>query len=316
MAGKAAKGTIPSVGFIGTGSMGGPMATRMLAQGVPLVVYDTNPRAVAALVKKGARAARSPAEVADRAATVLFCLPTLEAIREVLFGRRGVVHGRARKLAVNFSTTGAEFVREIASGLAEHRVKLLDCPITGGSRGAAAGTLSISVSGSATHCRTVDPLLRMVAKHVFRVGPEPGQAQTMKLINNLLSFVALAGTCEAFVMGVKAGLDADMMVEVLNTGTGRNSATETKMPLNILPRTFDYGAKMAISWKDLRLCLEEAEALGVTMWVGSAVRQLWGYAVAHGGTEPDVTTLVKHLEAWAGVEVKGRSAARPKGGRK
>jgi 2-hydroxy-3-oxopropionate reductase len=301
------------VGFIGTGSMGAPMARRLLVQGVPLVVFDTNARAVARLVARGARAARSPADVAERAGTVMICLPSLDAIREVLFGRKGVVQGKARRLVVNFSTTGGEFMRETAAALAKHRIALLDCPITGGSRGAAAGTLSISVSGTKAHYAEVEPLLSTLAKHRFHVGPEPGQAQTMKLINNLLSFLALAGTCEAFVMGVKAGLDPDMMVEVINTGTGRNSATETKMPLNILPRTFDYGAKMAIAWKDLRLCLDEAEALGVTMWIGSAVRQLWGYAVAHGGTEPDVSTLIKHLEKWGGVEVKGRAAARGKG---
>ena len=134
----------------------------------------------------------------------------------------------------------------------------------------------------------------------------------MKLINNLLSYTALAVTSEAFVMGAKAGLDPDLMVEVINTGTGRNSATEFKMPRNVLPRTFDYGAQLAIVRKDLSLCLEEAEALGVTMWVASAVRQLFLYAISQGTAAQDSTTVIKCLEKWARVEVRGKSAARRK----
>jgi len=304
---KAIPGTI---GFIGVGSMGAPMARRLLQNGQELIVCDINPRAVRKLAALGARTADSPGEVAARAATIMLCLSSLDAIREVVCGDRGVLRGRASRVCVNLSTTGSVFIGEIAAACRKHGIALLDCPITGGAAGAAAGTLSISVSGPKTHYRRLRPTLALLAKHLFYVGNRAGQAQTMKLINNLLSFIAFAGTCEAFVMGAKAGLDPDLMVDVINAGTGRNSATEFKMPRNVLPRTFDYGAKMAISWKDLSLCLKEAEALGVTMWVSNAVRQLFGFAIAHGGATQDVTTLIKWLEAWAGVEVRGKAAVK------
>ena len=235
----------------------------------------------------------------------MICLPSLDAIREVLFGRKGVVQGKARRLVVNFSTTGGEFMRETAAALAKHRIALLDCPITGGSRGAAAGTLSISVSGTKAHYAEVEPLLSTLAKHRFHVGPEPGQAQTMKLINNLLSQIGTAATYEAFVLGAKAGLDPDAMLEVINNSTGVNNCTLKKMPNSVLPRTFDYGGSMEITYKDITLCMKEADRLGVTMLMGNMARQLWGYGVNHGGAKRDSSTLITYLEEWAGVKVVG-----------
>ena len=106
-------------------------------------------------------------------------------------------------------------------------------------------------------------------------------------------------------MGVKAGLDPKVMVDVINAGSGRNSATQEKFPRSILPRTFDYGFATGLMYKDVKLCLEEAEALGAPMWVASAVRQLWLVANNELGPESDFTRVIEVLEGWAGVEVKG-----------
>ena len=220
-----------TIGFIGVGSMGAPIARRLLQNGQKLIVCDVNPRAIKELAASGARTARSPKEVAAHAATIMLCLPSLDAIREVVCGDLGVLRGGALRVCVNLSTTGSVFIGEITAACRKHGIALLDCPITGGAASAATGTLSISVSGPKTHYRRLRPTLAMLAKHLFYVGNRAGQAQTMKLINNLLSFIAFAGTCEAFVMGAKAGLDPDLMVEVINTGTGRNSATEFKTPI-------------------------------------------------------------------------------------
>jgi 3-hydroxyisobutyrate dehydrogenase-like beta-hydroxyacid dehydrogenase len=105
-------------------------------------------------------------------------------------------------------------------------------------------------------------------------------------------------------MGVKAGLDPRVMIEVINAGSGRNSATQDKFPKSILPRKFDFGFTNALMHKDVKLCVEEAEAMGVPMWVGSAVRQLWAYTASRMGPDSDFTTIVKSIEEWAGVEVK------------
>jgi 3-hydroxyisobutyrate dehydrogenase-like beta-hydroxyacid dehydrogenase len=127
----------------------------------------------------------------------------------------------------------------------------------------------------------------------------------MKLANNLLAAAALAISSEAIVMGVKAGLDPKLMVEVINAGSGRNSATQDKFPRAVLPRTFDFGFATGLSYKDVRLCVDEAEALGVPMVVGSAVRQLLAVTNATFGAESDFTNVVRTVEQWAGVEVRG-----------
>lgn len=299
-----------AIGFIGTGSMGAPIAGQFLARSHPLLVHDINAAAVQALVAGGARAAASPRDVADHAEVVFICLPSLEAIREVALGSEGLCRGSTIKTCVNCSTVGPEFVRDIARGLDPAHVVVLDCPITGGAAAARNGSLSITVSGDRARFDAVKPLLDYLASDVFYVGAEPGQAQIMKLLNNMLSFTALVASCEAFALGVKAGLDPDAMVAVINTGTGRNSATTDKFPNNILPRTFDYGAKMMISYKDITLFLEEAEHHGVPTWLAPVIKQVIGYAITQDGDDKDVSTLVRHYEKWCGIEIAGAAARR------
>jgi 3-hydroxyisobutyrate dehydrogenase-like beta-hydroxyacid dehydrogenase len=296
------------IGMVGVGSMGGPIASNILAHGHPMLVCDVSEAALKPLVTAGAQVVATPREVAARTETTLICLPTLDAIRKVTLGKDGLAEGAALRTLINCSTAGPGFVQEIAQGLNPQRVTLLDCPITGGAQGARDGTLSITVSGDKAAFERVQPLLNGLASHLFYVGGEPGQAQMMKLLNNMLSFAAFVSSCEAFALGVKAGLDPDAMVEVINTGTGRNSATTHKFPNNILPRTFDYGAKIRISFKDISLFLEEADRLGVPTWLAPVIKQVIGYAISQAGDEVDVSTLVKHYEQWCGIEIKGRAA--------
>jgi 3-hydroxyisobutyrate dehydrogenase-like beta-hydroxyacid dehydrogenase len=127
----------------------------------------------------------------------------------------------------------------------------------------------------------------------------------MKLANNLLSAAALAVTSEVMVMGVKGGLDPKVMLDVINSGTGRNSASVDKFPKAILPRTFDFGFAIGLLLKDVKLCTDEAAALGVPMICGNAIRELLAITALRQGTDADFTTIVKSVEEWAGVEVKG-----------
>jgi 3-hydroxyisobutyrate dehydrogenase-like beta-hydroxyacid dehydrogenase len=142
------------------------------------------------------------------------------------------------------------------------------------------------------------------------LGEQNGKAQTLKLLNNLLSATGMAASCEAMILGVKAGLDPERMLEVINAGEASSSATRNKFPKSILPRRFDFGARMAITAKDISLTVGEAEDLGVPMWIGQAVRQIWKYAVSQGGAEKDGTSLITFLEPWAGVQVKAANVAR------
>ena len=291
------------VGFIGLGRMGIPMASNLMKGGYELTVYDINKRAVDELAAKGARAAASPAAVASAVDTVLLSLPTPPIVREVALGRDGVSSGSKVKTVIDLSTTGATVAREIAAALAKRGMTGVDAPVSGGVSGAVKGTLAVMVACARPLYTELEPMLRSIGK-VFHIGERPGMGQTMKLCNNLLSATAVAATSEAVVFGVKAGLDPKVMIDVINAGSGRNTATEDKFPRSILPRTFDFGFAMGLMYKDVKLCLEEAEAAGAQMWIANAVRQMWQLANHEIGPDKDFTELIRVLERWAGVEVK------------
>jgi 3-hydroxyisobutyrate dehydrogenase-like beta-hydroxyacid dehydrogenase len=301
------------VGFIGLGQMGSRMAARLLDAGHGLVVFDRSDAAMRPLVARGARAAASPAEVAELAGTVMASLPTPEVVRSVALGPDGAIHGTRMTRFVDFSTTGPRVARDVAAALADAGKASVDAPVSGGITGAEKGTLAIMVSGSRGEFEAVEPMLRRLGNPFF-CGEGAGQAQVLKLCNNLLAATALAISSEAIVMGVKAGLDPSLMCEVINNSSGRNSATQDKFPRAVIPRSFDFGFTTGLSHKDVRLCVDEAEAMGVPMVVGSAVRQMLAVTSAAFGADSDFTSIAKVVEQWAGVEVRGASPAAPAGG--
>jgi len=291
------------LGFVGLGQMGSRMAARLVEAGHPVVAYDPAAPALETLAAKGAIRASSARGVADRADVVFASLPTPGAVREVALGPDGVLRGQRARRFVDFSTTGPRVAGEVAASFAEAGRTTFDAPVSGGVTGAEAGRLAIMVSGPRAEYEALEPLLRVFGKPFF-CGDKPGQAQVLKLCNNLLAAAALAVSSEAIVMGVKAGLDPSLMCEVINASSGRNSATQDKFPRAIIPRTFDFGFTTGLSHKDVRLCVDEAEAMGVPMVVGSAVRQLLAVTSATFGAESDFTSIAKTVEQWAGVEVR------------
>jgi 3-hydroxyisobutyrate dehydrogenase-like beta-hydroxyacid dehydrogenase len=291
------------LGYIGVGKMGGPMAERLIAAGHELVVFDTSDAAVKQFVARGARAAASVAALAREVDTVLVCLPTPEVVRKV--SQEIIAAGGKVRMFVDLSTTGPRVEAEVAAALTEKGITACDSPVSGGVAGAKKGTLAVMLACPRDRREMLEGLLAPLGK-VFYLGERPGLGQTMKLANNLLSAAAMAITSEALVMGVKAGLDPSQMIDIINAGSGRNTATDAKFPRSILPRTFDYGFTNAHMYKDVKLCLEVAEEMGVPMWVGAAVRQLWAYSANHMGPDTDFTTVIKCIEEWAGVEVRGK----------
>jgi 3-hydroxyisobutyrate dehydrogenase-like beta-hydroxyacid dehydrogenase len=289
------------VGFIGLGRMGEPMASRLIAAGYELVVHDVRPESVAALAARGARAAKSPAEVASTVDTVLLSLPTPPIVREVA-AQAGT--GRV-KTVIDLSTTGATAAREIAAALAAKGITWVDSPVSGGVAGAVAGTLAVMVSGPRALCADLEPMLAVFGK-VFFIGERAGMGQTMKLANNLLSATAMAATAEAVVFGVKSGLDPAIMCDVINAGSGRNTASMDKIPKQVITRRFAQGFATGLMFKDVRLCLEEAESAGVPMPVASGVRAVWARANEELGADSDMTEITKLIERGAGVEVKAK----------
>jgi len=296
---------VKHIGFIGLGNMGAPMASRLIDAGYQLTVCDIRKECVDAFVAKGARAAASPAAVASAVDTVLLSLPDPAIVRKVALGADGVIAGSMVKTMLDLSTTGAKAAQEIAAALAAKGITCVDSPVSGGVTGAVKGTLAVMVACPKALYAELEPMLKHIGK-VFFIGERPGMGQTMKLANNLLSATALVATTEAIVFGVKAGLDAGTMIDVINAGSGRNSASQDKFPKAILPRTFDFGFTTGLMYKDVKLCLEEADGAGVQMSVAAAVRDLWRRAFDALGAGSDFTTIAQLLEREAGVEIKKR----------
>lgn len=283
------------LGFVGTGKMGGPMANRLLDAGHSLTVYDIREKAMAPLIARGAVAASSSRGVADSADIVFFSLPEPGDVRGEAIGENGVLAGERAKILVDLSTTGRPTTLIVAEALAQKGIAMVDAPVSGGVAGATKGTLAVMASGDPAALARVSPLLGIFGR-LFLIGERPGMAQVMKLANNLLSATSLAIASEAVVMGAKAGLDPRLMIEVINAGTGRNSATETKFPQSILTRRFGYGFATGLMHKDVRLCLEEARSLGTPMAVGEAVRAIWQAAEGELGADADYTEIFRYLE--------------------
>jgi hypothetical protein len=293
------------IGFVGVGTMGFHMVRRLLEAGHSVVACDTRSEAVARVTALGATAAKSPREVADRTETVMASLPSLDAVLAVATGKDGVIEGKRVRRFVDLSTTGAQMAMKIAGALAEKNIVQLDSPVSGGPGGAERGTLAVMVSGPLAEIEIVRPVLAVFGK-VFVIGERPGMGQTMKLANNFLSATAMVATSEALVMGVKAGLDPTLMIDVINVSSGRNTASLDKFPKSILPRSFDYGFTNGLMDKDLQLCLAEARALGVPMSVGEVIGAAFAESAKQFGSDQDFTTIVKVVEARAGVEVRGK----------
>jgi 3-hydroxyisobutyrate dehydrogenase-like beta-hydroxyacid dehydrogenase len=294
----------PELGFVGVGRMGGPMTERLLEAGYSLTIFDPDASQVEALVKKGAKKASSAAEVASAADIVLMSLPTPDIVRNVALGEKGIARGNRVRTLIDLSTTGPGVSNIVAKELSQRKISWVDSPVSGGVKGAAAGTLAVMVSCPKPVFEEIEPILKVFGK-IFFTGEKPGLAQTAKLANNLMAAAALVITSEAVAMGVKAGLDAKVLIDIINASSGRNSASQDKFPRAVLPGTFDFGFTTVLSYKDVRLCVDEAEAMGVPMVCGASVRQMLAITNAKFGANSDFTFIAKVLEEWAGVEMRG-----------
>jgi 3-hydroxyisobutyrate dehydrogenase-like beta-hydroxyacid dehydrogenase len=291
------------IGFIGLGHMGMPMARRLIDANHDIVAFDTRKGAVDDLVDLGAQPASSPKDVGDRAETVMASLPSPQASLAVATGADGVIEGALVKHFVDFSTVGSQTARQVHDRLAKRNIVAIDSPVSGGIAGAEKGTLALMVSCPRKDYDMLMQVLESIGRP-FYIGDKPGSAQTMKLVNNMLAATGLMATCEAVVLGVKSGLDPQVMIDVLNAGSGGTNASRDKFPRSILPRTFDFGFATGLMVKDVRLYLEEANALGVSREVAEAVGRLWENAIRELGPDSDFTAAIKPIEQAGGVVVE------------
>jgi len=296
------------IGFIGLGKMGFPMARRLIEAGHRLTVFDTQKAAMDRLTALGAKAGASPKDIADEVETVMASLPSLQASLEVATGKGGVIEGKRVKRFIDLSTVGSQMAVKIHGLLASANIVQIDSPVSGGVGGAEKGTLAVMVSGPRAEFEAVKAALGVIGK-VFFIGEKPGAGQTMKLANNFLSATAILATSEAVVMGVKSGLDPAVMIDVINAGSGMNTASRDKFPRSVLPRSFDFGFTTALMVKDVRLAVEEMRQLGLSMEVAEAVGRLWEVIIREQGAESDFTEAIKPIEKAAGVIVGGARGA-------
>ena len=281
------------------------MARRLVEAGHQLTVFDTRKEAVDQLVALGAQAASSPKEIADRCETVMASLPSLQASLEVATGPGGVIEGKRVKRFVDLSTVGSQMAVKIHGLLASEKHRADRQPrLAAASAAPRRARWRSWCRARAPISKLLKPALDVIGK-VFFIGEKPGSGQTMKLANNFLSATAMVATSEAVVMGVKSGLDPAVMIDVINAGSGMNTASRDKFPRAVLPRTFDFGFATGLMVKDVRLALEEMKSLGLSMEVAEAVGRLWEVVIRDMGAESDFTSAIKPIEKAAGVVVGG-----------
>lgn len=292
------------VGFIGCGHMGSAMAQRLVDGGFDVLVHDIDPAKVAALAAHGARPAQSVRAVASEASVILACLPSQQASCAVA---AEIAKGGTVEVYVETSTIGQRTIQAIEALLQPGGIAVLDMPVTGGPSWAREGRLTGILSGAPSARDVAAPALNCIAGRLIVVGDHAGQGQIAKVVNNMLSLSGMMIACEAIVAGVRAGIDAERLLETINAGTGRNSATAEKFPKAILPRTFNFGGPLGLGNKDLELFLELTSAEHRSDSIGHSIAALWQRITDDVGESADLSEMVKFFEKRAGVEVHGRT---------
>lgn len=278
------------------------MAARLLGAGFEVAVHDAAAEALDAL--PGAVICRDPRDVSDRAEIVLISLPSPAAVRDVAAGPRGLIGGSSMRVYVDLSTTGPEVAAEVGAWMDVAGVECVDAPVSGGPGGAQSGQLTIMLSGSAAALESARPVLEHLGSKFFNVGERAGHAQTAKVVNNLLLASALAATSEALALGVRAGLDPEVLLDVINASSGASHASANKVPQQVLSGDFDHGFGMSLMAKDVRLCLDEAQRQQVPMLLGATVSQLWTLAERLRPEGADCTEIARVIEEWSGVTIR------------
>jgi 3-hydroxyisobutyrate dehydrogenase len=293
-----------TVGFIGLGNMGAPMAGRLISAGYSLVVNDVRPDAARPLVARGAAWAASPAEVAAAAQTVITILPTSREVREVLLGPKGLLEAlRPGSLVLEMTSADPSATRELEREVTARGSALVDAPVSGGVRGALEGTLAIMVGGDPALLERARPVLSRMGKNIFHAGPV-GAGHAIKLVNNMCSGGILALTIEAVAVAARAGVGPARAVEILQASSGRSNASDYKFPRFILNGAFDAGFPIRLMMKDLDGYGRLAQEAGVPSPVARAAAEIYRLAMARGMAEQDHTAIARLIEEWAGVSLR------------
>ena len=294
------------IGFVGLGVMGGAMAGHLAKGGHALILYDIAPKAAQKVARrhKGARAVRSPSEVAEASEVVFTMLPEGNAVRECVLGPDGLAAGfKPGAILVDTSSAEPWLTRETAARLAEQGVSMVDAPVSGASEGARSATLVFMCGGEAAALKKVRPLLGLMGKHVFHLGPA-GSGHAMKTVNNLATALTALGTAEAMLIGKAYGLKPSAMLDVINVSTGRSFVSEVRLGPQVIERRFDDAFRLALMLKDVSIANKLADAQGLGVPVSALGEQLWRAANTAMGPDACVMDVVRWYERATGLELR------------
>jgi len=291
------------IGFIGIGQMGVHMSGRILGAGHEVVVHDVDRAAAAPLVEAGAEWAESPAAVAEACRVVVTCLPTPQIVEDVVLGEHGLRSGwKAGDIYIDMSTNAPLTVKLIAEAAAPLGVKVLDAPVSGGTRGAEQGTLTIMVGGDPAVLEEARPVLEPMANKIFHLG-DAGCGNVAKLVNNMIGLACNSICAEGFVLGVKAGIDPQALYDLLSISTADNWSLR-QYPRTVFKGDFAPGFKISLAHKDINLALGLGQEHGVPLPVAEVVKDDLAGAIVDGRGDQGVDAVILSLEETTGIQVR------------
>ena len=296
-----------SVGFIGVGNMGNPMASNVLKAGFPLTVFDLHPPAMANLLGAGAKGAASARDVVERTEIVMTCLPASPDVEAAYLEPGGLVdRARPGTILIDLSSVLPSTPRKIEPRARARDVRFLEAPVSGGVSGARAATLAVMVGGDPEVLERARPALRALGPNIFHVGPV-GAGNTVKAINNMMSCVNALAMMEGIAVGVKAGLDPMTIYEVVKASSGASKALE-RIPTALIPRKFEPGFKVRLMNKDLETFNTIAKELHVPVSFANVAQRYQQAAMAAGLADQDTSVVMTIIEHLAAIDVRPRSS--------
>ncbi|TCS38347.1 3-hydroxyisobutyrate dehydrogenase [Paucimonas lemoignei] len=287
------------VGFVGLGNMGAPMVANLLKAGLTVNVFDINPAAVAAAVAGGAVAAGSAKDVAAQSELVMTALPSPRLVKQVYLAQDGILAGAGKDtVLVDCSTIDPHTARELVDAAAARGLKMADAPISGGSMGAKAATLTFMVGADADLFAQIEPVLKTMGKNVIHCG-EPGSGQVVKICNNLLLAISMTGTSEVMALGVRLGVDPKVLAGAINVSSGRCFSSDTMNPWPGVspdaPASHGYapGGTAEIMLKDVNLAVDAAREVKQPVILGAVSQQLYQMLIARGWGDKDLSAIIQ-----------------------
>jgi 3-hydroxyisobutyrate dehydrogenase len=299
----------PHIGFIGIGVMGAPMSGQLAKAGYELTILDVNRTAAdkVASTHKGVLVAETPKAVAEASDIVITMLPSGKYVRDVALGDSGLINGfRAGSLLLDTTSSEPWLTIETAQALAEKKVDMVDAPVSGALAGAQAGELVFMVGGEKGPVSRVLPLLEIMGRQVFHLGPL-GSGHAMKCINNLITSMTFMATTEGLAIGKQYGLDPDVMTDVLNVSTGMSWISQTHIRQRITSRKFDDAFKLDLMVKDIGIAMKLASSLGLPLPLSALGQQLWKAAACYAPKGSSISDMVRWVEHMTKTEITSGS---------